>query len=377
MGDKTNAQQHLEPLVRVANDSQPHRELGGSTANEPNVALEPQGDDLLDYDNYDIEELRHHLGIGGIENALKSLTEKITDMSSSIIPESGTISAPGSVFDPTEGLNEDTGPPTADSANENTLESSEFLPSIFQETETFGPEVAEVVAKRINDSVCKKPLEEKLKELKDKYKTPKNCNLLCVPRVNLELWHDLPRNTKTKDLGLQEIQKNLVKSAQPMIQLLDMALKAQKDKKSIEPNKIMSFVADAVTFLGHTSYLTSLKRREFLKPDIAQAYQSVCSKSNPMTTFLFGDELPKHIKEISEVNKIAKKTMTRPRTSLSKRGGYDYKSSSSNTKFHHRGGGRRPFLSYGNKAPYADRRQTTQQTPSNTKVYRDTKDKTT
>ena len=51
-----------------------------------------------------------------------------------------------------------------------------------------------------------------------------------------------------------------------------------------------------------------------LKPDISSTYQSVCSKSNPVTTFLFGDKLPKHIKNIGEVNKISRKTLARANT---------------------------------------------------------------
>ena len=70
-------------------------------------------------------------------------------------------------------------------------------------------------------------------------------------------------------------------------------------------------LADAVTLIGHAFYLASLQRREFLKRDISSAYQSVCSKSNQVTAFLFGDELPKHIKDIGEVNKISRKTLAR------------------------------------------------------------------
>ena len=95
-----------------------------------------------------------------------------------------------------------------------------------------------------------------------------------------------PRSTKSKDLGLQEIQKHLVKSAQPMIQLLDTVLKLQVEQTSVDSSQILPLIADGVTLLGHASYLTSLKRQEFLKPDIASAYQSVCSKSNPVTTNL-------------------------------------------------------------------------------------------
>ena len=94
-----------------------------------------------------------------------------------------------------------------------------------------------------------------------------------------------------------------------MLLLFDTVVKAKAEKKAIQPMEILSMLADAVTLIGHASYLASLKRREFLKPDISSAYQSVCSKSNPVTTFLFGDELPIHIKDIRKVNKISKKTL--------------------------------------------------------------------
>ena len=82
---------------------------------------------------------------------------------------------------------------------------------------------------RICDSCSKTPLDTKLKELQDKHKTPENCKVLCVPKVNLELWHDLPHATKTRDLGLQELQKNIIKSAQPMLLLFNTVVKAKAD----------------------------------------------------------------------------------------------------------------------------------------------------
>ena len=104
---------------------------------------------------------------------------------------------------------------------------------------------------------------------------------------------------------------------------------AQNERKMVQPSETLPVIGDAITFLGHASFLASLKRREFFKPDIGVAYQSVCSKSNPVTTFLFRDELPKHIKYIGEVNKTAKTTVVR--SSLVRRTS-DYKSSSNNFK---------------------------------------------
>ena len=76
------------------------------------------------------------------------------------------------------------------------------------------------------------------------------------------------------------------------------------EKKAIQPIEILPMLADAVTLIGHASYLASLQ-------SISSAYHSVCSKSNAVTAFLFGDELPKHIKDIGEVNKISRKTLAR------------------------------------------------------------------
>lgn len=344
---------------------------------EPDIPILEETEETSEADfDVDIEHLRDHLGIDNIQRTLHTLTEKITSLgnanSNPTVPESGqgSSSTDASEFDPCLGLSQTTGTPENSEAT-----AADFLPSIFEETETFGPDVSEVIAQRVNDAVSKKPLEAKFKELQDQYKTPKNCHLLCVPKVNLELWHDLARHSKTKDLGLQEIQKNLVKSAQPMIKILDAVLKCQTEKKPIEACDILTPIADAVTFLGHASYLTSLKRREFLKPDITQPYQSVCSKSNPVSTFLFGDELPKQVKEIGEVNKIAKKTMHRPNTASTFKRQSDYKSGSGHNRYNQRGG-RRYFLGYRNqKGPYYSERRSSTNPSSSTKTYKDTKEK--
>jgi len=103
-------------------------------------------------------------------------------------PESGTSARlPDSGFDPTDTILAE-GSLAAQSNSSQTLESSEaILPSIFEETESFGPKVVDIIAERINNSCSKKPLDTKLKQLQDKYKTPENCKVLCVPKVNLEL----------------------------------------------------------------------------------------------------------------------------------------------------------------------------------------------
>ena len=115
----------------------------------------------------------------------------------------------------------------------------------------------------------------------------------------------------------------------------------------------LPMLADAVTFLGHASFLTSLKSKDMLKPDIAKPYQAVCSKSQAITSYLFGDELPKHIKEIGEVNTITRRLASRSLSSSSRYGGKPYKSSAL-----YPGSNKKTFLGYqGRRNYFRDRNQ--------------------
>ena len=45
-----------------------------------------------------------------------------------------------------------------------------------------------------------------------------------------------------------------------------------------------------------------MKRREILKPEVAGRYKSLCRDSQPITTWLFGDELPKVFEILHKLN---------------------------------------------------------------------------
>ena len=331
---------------------------------EPNVVIANEVHDAAEADDtdhveFDLDELKEQLGIDSILEKLNDLAAKFcseksrTEYSGSEAQNSKSSSETAEgVFDPSAAV------VSHEVASTNEPHEEEFkLPSVFEETESFGPEVAEVIAQRVNDACSKKAMDSKLKDLYEKYKTPANCKYLCVPKVNLELWHDLSKESKSKDLGLQELQKGIVKASQPIIQLFDSALKARKDKSSMDPNVLLPLLADAVTFLGHASFLTSLKRREFLKPDIAKPYQSVCNKSNAITTCLFGDELPKHIKEIGEVNKISRKVSGRPTSIKNMVSSYKRGSDTPSRSYPQRSGRKSTFLGYRGRGSYFHDRQ--------------------
>ena len=125
----------------------------------------------------------------------------------------------------------------------------------------------------------------------------------------------------------------------------------------MDPNVLLSLLADAATSPGHALFLTSLKRREFLKPDIARPYQSVCNKYNAITTCLFGDELPKHIEEIGEVNKISRKVSGCPTSIKNMVSSYKRGSDAPSRSYPQKSGRKSTFLGYRGRGSYFHDRQ--------------------
>jgi len=214
-----------------------------------------------------------------------------------------------SEFDPTERI----------LSQEINLESSELpYEDLFKDTEDCGAKVNEGVAKRVNSACTKRPAKEQFSLIQKKYLRPENCDFLKAPRVNPELWDDLQDKTKSRECSFQSFQKNLIKGITPVVQLASKVVDAKKSKEdTISLNDVYDLTVDALTLLGNSVYEFSMKRREMLKSEVAPAYKSLCHESQPITTMLFGDELPQSIRSISQVKRMAAKSIGHDRRKVS------------------------------------------------------------
>ena len=52
-----------------------------------------------------------------------------------------------------------------------------------------------------------------------------------------------------------------------------------------------------------------MTRREMLKSEVAPANKSLCHDPQPITTMLFGDELPQRVCNISQIKRMAAKSI--------------------------------------------------------------------
>lgn len=70
-----------------------------------------------------------------------------------------------------------------------------------------------------------------------------------------------------------------------------------------------------------------------MKPGIGKDYASLCSQQSPFTDYLFGDDLRKQLKDLSDVNKKVGAKVQASRGSQRSRSGYGNTSSSRGSFF--------------------------------------------
>ena len=134
-------------------------------------------------------------------------------------------------------------------------------------------------------------LEEKtIEETSAKYPAPKNCPAVEVPKVNPPIWDNLKTSTKSRDLKLQRIQSSLSRGLVALMRTLDSSQISEEQQ-------------DALALLSNTNFELNCLRKHLIRPDLNSRFTHLCKPSTPVGKFLFGDDLPKQVKDLQEQQK--------------------------------------------------------------------------
>ena len=136
-----------------------------------------------------------------------------------------------------------------------------------------------------------------------------NTNMLVAPRLNECVWNVIQKETRSRDSSLQNVQKAVMKGLIPIVKLADkfLQLKTNKNGETPDPNEVFNEIANGVTLILAGHHNLNMMRRELVKPDLNKDFKSICSQNCPITTELFGDDLPKRLKDIGDANKAGNK----------------------------------------------------------------------
>ena len=174
---------------------------------------------------------------------------------------------------------------------------------------------------------------------------------------------------------MQRVQSALVKGTTNVALIADLVLKSSEDKDNIDTtallDKLWKLTEDSLCCLGAANWELVQRRREALKPQISKDYAHLCAQKVKFTDSLFGDDVTKQIKDITDDNKVTHKLLDKNRSwhrpSHANRGSGRGRAGFRGSSFRGRGSTNRPFLRPSNqyRTTTYSRPKHNQETPKN------------
>ena len=152
------------------------------------------------------------------------------------------------------------------------------------------------MAEIVKSLLTKKLTKGTLAEVQNKYLRPENCTNFVAPKINKQIWQQLRQETRNNDSAFQKAQSLLLSGLYAVLQLCNSA---NGDQRNV-------LTPTAVLLLSANREL-NLKRRDLIRPDLNKQYAPLCNPSTAVSTFLFGDDLNKEVKELTKSQKLSNK----------------------------------------------------------------------
>jgi hypothetical protein len=132
---------------------------------------------------------------------------------------------------------------------------------------------------------------------------PDNCEGLVTVKTNQLVWGFWQPNTRTVDKKLQNVETSVVKTATILVKVCDKIGKLDDPCVFDMIDRSM----EALALLGQSNYQINMLRRELMKTNMKGEYSHLCSHNVKYTSYLFGDDVPKTVKEIGDCSRISNK----------------------------------------------------------------------
>lgn len=213
----------------------------------------------------------------------------------------------------------------------NEVSKANALESIKQDlnVEEIGEAIDEEFATVITNLLTKGMQDERLQERMNKMARPSNCEALTKVKINQLVWDNLSSNIRSQDLRMQKVQTSLIRGLTGVVRATDKILSCLNDIPVVGKD-VTQLLSDSVVLLANANNELNMRRKELIKPDLHHDYKHLCSSSIQSTSWLFGDELPKQVKDLTEVNRVGRKVT---HSQASKSTGFGYKSRSSGSNY--------------------------------------------
>ena len=112
----------------------------------------------------------------------------------------------------------------------------------------------------------------------------------------------MDESARSTDLKFQKVQKSLVKEIIIIVTEVN-TLMGNSGPQNVDDT--VDSLVDVVLLLANANHELNYRRRELMRPQLNANYGHLCSPSNPVTSLLFGNDIPKAVKDISDTNRLS------------------------------------------------------------------------
>ena len=186
------------------------------------------------------------------------------------------------------------------------------------------------IASLVDDILTGDLSDDMAREKGEKYPPPENCKHLQAITINEEIWDVMSRKNKSIDLAFQKVQEPLVEGLSALAILSDHLVKDVQSSKTTNTREVLNQVMDAIAILGNANWTLNMKRREIIKPELNPPYTRLCKEEIKPSQKLFGDDLSKHLKEMTDAKRAGQQMQK------SSQSGKSYKQKGHRSKPHDR-----------------------------------------
>ena len=139
-------------------------------------------------------------------------------------------------------------------------------------------------------------------------KIPSNCTFLSVPKMNSEIFCQIPSQAKGYDVKLQKQQKLLLMASLKIAKTLDslMVIKESEKLDSVRMSSMKRHATEALAILSHANGSITQTRRNDTMSYPSRDYKQLRSGVPKSSEYLFGDDLNQRVQAITKTSKTIK-----------------------------------------------------------------------
>lgn len=159
------------------------------------------------------------------------------------------------------------------------------------------------------DRICKHFVVDPTKvssDLLGRLKLPKNCSGIVVPMMNQTIL-DMKdfESIRHVERKLYNTQLNVQRATAAIAKIANMALEADQNSKMIDSKALLRAALDGVTVLGQAQASLTNSRKNNIKQILSDDVKDICNPKRKASQYLFGDDLPKSIKEARDIYRMS------------------------------------------------------------------------